>query len=97
MVRSTQDTDRSGGKSVLLGLGLDNDDGHTRVTRGKNFRLLGGSQQTHEAMQEQAIRLNEKLDKSGLRLEDVDRSQFLDLAHEVGMTVVPEDIQQKKD
>ena len=28
-------------KALLLGVGLDNDDGEVRVTRGKNFRLVG--------------------------------------------------------
>ena len=30
-------------KALLLGLGFDNKDGHTRVTLGENFRLIGGS------------------------------------------------------
>lgn len=78
-------------RSLLLGLGLDNDE-HVRITRGKNFHLLGGSQQTHESMQEQAIKLNEKLDQRGRELDEISRAEFVDLAREVGMTVVPEDV-----
>ncbi len=48
-------------KAALLGLGLDCEDGHTRLTKGENFVLYGGSQDTHAAMQETAIKLNEKL------------------------------------
>jgi len=92
MVRNIRNTSDKSPRSILLGLGLDNDDGHVRVTRGKNFRLLGGSTQTHEQMQEQATRFTEKLDKKGLRLEDIDHDEFVDLAHESGMTVIPEDI-----
>jgi hypothetical protein len=77
-------------KAHLIGLGLDNDDGHVRVTRGENFHLLGGSQETHEKMQEQAIKLNEKLNHRGKRLEDVSHEEFTDLAHELGMKVLPE-------
>ena len=55
----------------LLGLGLDGNDGHTRLTRGKNFVLYGGSEETHGRMQETAIKLNEHLDRRGQRLEDV--------------------------
>ncbi|HWC89738.1 MAG TPA: hypothetical protein VG433_08785 [Pirellulales bacterium] len=66
--------------AALLGLGLDGDDGHTRLTRGKNFVLYGGSEETHGQMQETAVKLNEQLDRMGKRLEDVpprDLSQML--------------------
>ena len=49
--------------TILLGMGFDNKDGHVRVTKGKNFALLGGSEETHVEMQEKAIKLNEHLDK----------------------------------
>ena len=83
-------------KSLLIGLGLDNDDGHVRVTRGANFRLLGGSQDTHEQMQEQTIKFSEKLDQRGRKLDDVSREEFLDLAHEAGMNVIPEDLKDSR-
>ncbi len=79
-------------KALLLGLGLDNQDGHVRMTKGENFHLIGGSQDTHEQMQEQAIKLNEKLSVKGKTLEQVSREEFVDLAHEVGMKVLPEDL-----
>ena len=59
-----------------MGLAFDNDDGHTRLTRGKNFLLLGGCQETHAVMQETAIKINEQLDKRGKRLEDVSAGSF---------------------
>ncbi|HEY5311139.1 MAG TPA: hypothetical protein VIK18_01425 [Pirellulales bacterium] len=67
-------------EAALLGLGLDGEDGHTRLTRGKNFVLYGGSEETHGQMQETAVKLNEQLDRMGKRLEDVpprDLSQIL--------------------
>lgn len=72
-------------KALLLGLGLDNKDGHTRVTRGDNFLLAGGSEETHDHMTEGAIKLNEQLKKRGKQLEDVSRDEFLDLAHKAGL------------
>ena len=38
-----------------MGLGLDGEDGHRRVTRGKEFLLVGGSEETHERMQEEGL------------------------------------------
>lgn len=72
------------GKAVMLGLGLDSD-GHKRVTTGKNFVLVGGSEQTHEVMTEKAIKINEKLAAKGKELEEVSREEFDDIAHSVGL------------
>ena len=74
---------------------MDNADGHVRVTRGQNFHLLGGSQDTHEAMQEKCIKLNEKLDARGKQLEDLDRTELADLAAECDMNMPDADA--KKD
>jgi len=71
-------------KAVLLGLGLDSD-GHKRLTTGPNFALLGGSQDTHDAMTEKAIKINEKLAAKGKKLEDVSREEFDEIAQSVGL------------
>jgi hypothetical protein len=75
-------------KAKLLGLGLDNDDEVVRVTRGKNFELCGGSQETHQSMQEKCIKFNEKLDAKGKEMGDLERQEFLDLAGECQMNVI---------
>ena len=70
--------------AMLLGLGLDSD-GHKRITKGDNFTLVGGTQNTHEEMTEKAIKINEKLKARGKRLEEVSTAEFEDIAHEVGL------------
>ena len=75
-------------KAALLGLGLDSD-GHKRITKGDNFLLVGGSQETHEVLTETAIKLNEKLKARGQRLETVSHAEFDDIAHEVGLKKFP--------
>lgn len=57
-------------KAAMLGLGFDADDGHTRITKGDNFLLYGGSQETHAVLQETAVKINEQLDQRGMKLED---------------------------
>lgn len=69
-------------KSHLLGLGLDHEDGHTRITQGDNFSLLGGSEATHEKMQETCIRINEKIKQRGKTLEEITRQELTDLFRE---------------
>lgn len=66
-----------------MGVGLDGADGHVRLTRGKNYQLVGGSEQTHAVMQETAIKINEHVDRSGKRLEDVSREKLSDICNEV--------------
>jgi hypothetical protein len=73
-------------KSLILGVGLDNADGHVRITRGENFRLFGGSEETHGVMQEKAVKFNEKLKDRGKRLEEVSKEEFRDIAHEIGLS-----------
>jgi hypothetical protein len=72
-------------KRVLLGLGFDCKDGHIRLTKGKNFRLYGGSEETHEIMQEKAIKFNEQLDKRRKSLEEIDEKEFREIAENVGL------------
>jgi hypothetical protein len=74
-------------KSYLLGLGFDCKDGHLRITKGKNFRLLGGSEETHGLMQERAIKFNEQLDKRGKTLDKISNREFLDIAHGIGFKI----------
>ena len=68
--------------AVMLGVGLDGHDGHRRVTKGDNFCLVGGSEETHEAMTETAVKINEKLARKGKHLSEVSREEFADLLRE---------------
>jgi len=80
----SKQSDRKRKPALILGIGLDND-GHKRVTTGKNFALLGGTEETHQDMTEKAIKINEKLDAKGKRLEDVSVEEFNDIADSVGL------------
>lgn len=77
-------------KSLLLGLGLDNRDGHRRITRGENFRLYGGSRDTHSLMQEKAIKFNEHLKQKGKTLDEITRPEFREIAEKIGLTPPPD-------
>jgi len=75
-------------KAMLLGVGLDNEDGHVRITRGENFHLVGGSAETHGVMQEKCITFNEKLTARGKQLEQLERDELADLAAECQMKLL---------
>jgi hypothetical protein len=63
----------------LIGLGLDNDDGHKRITSGEQFMLVGGSQQTHEVMTETVVKTFEELKRRDKRLETVDPRELAEI------------------
>ena len=78
-------------KSILLGLGFDNKDGHLRITKGKNFSLYGGSKETHQLMQEKAIKFNEQLDRRRKNLEQISIGEFYEIAHHIGLKLPKDD------
>ena len=68
----------------FLGVGLDGDGEH-RITRTEHFFLIGGSEGTHERMQDAAIKFNEDLDRLGQPLQQLPVKEVVDLlrkAHE---------------
>ena len=74
-------------KKMLLGAGLDSD-GEYRVTRGEDFLLVGGKRETHEEMQEKAVKFSEKLSERGRTIDDVSRKEAREIAEEIGMKLL---------
>ena len=71
-------------ESFLLGVGLDGKDGHRRVTHGEGFHLEGGSEETHERMQETIIRVTEKLERKGRSIPESTTEELRDILFEAG-------------
>ncbi|MFO0936079.1 MAG: hypothetical protein U0798_06130 [Gemmataceae bacterium] len=63
----------------ILGVGLDGKDDQKRITRTPEMVLLGGSKETHEQMQETAIRFSEGLEKRGKTLAEASFNEVRDL------------------
>ncbi len=68
---------------MLLGLGFDSKDGHKRYTKGDDFVLMGGSEETHEKMTETAIKVNEKLAKKGRSIRTASDEELRDIFGEL--------------
>jgi len=66
----------------FFGIGLDNDDGHKRITNSEHFLLLGGSAETHEKMQATVLRFDEKLKNKGKSLRETEPEEALDMLFE---------------
>lgn len=83
--KSSRKPENAAGVKGILGVGLDGTDGQRRITRTDEMILVGGSKDTHERMQETAIRFAEGLEKRGKTLPEANLREVVDLlrgAHE---------------
>jgi len=65
----------------LLGIGLDNEDGHKRITRAEKFSIVGGSEETHGRMTETLVKTFEDLKSRGKELETTEPPELVELLH----------------
>ena len=68
-------------KAALLGLGLDNDDGHKRITTGEQFAIVGGSEETHGRMTETVVKTFEELKSRKKHLHQVEPAELAEILH----------------
>lgn len=68
-------------KAHLLGVGLDNEDGHKRLTSAEQFTIVGGSDETHGRMTETVIKTFEELKTRGKPLEVVGPTELAEIIH----------------
>jgi hypothetical protein len=68
-------------RAALVGLGLDNADGHKRVTTGEQFAIVGGSEETHGRMTETALKTFEELKSRQKQLHQVDPEELAEIIH----------------
>jgi hypothetical protein len=68
-------------QAALLGVGLDNHDGHKRLTTGEKFLVVGGSEETHERLTETVVKTFEELKQRGKPLEEVEPTELTEIIH----------------
>jgi hypothetical protein len=67
--------------SGLLGVGLDNTDGHKRITTGEKFAIVGGSDETHGRMTETVVKTFEHLKRKGKDISEVGVKELAEIIH----------------
>ena len=65
----------------LLGIGLDNEDGHKRITSAEQFTIVGGSDETHGRLTETVIKTFEELKTRGKALQAVEPQELAEIIH----------------
>jgi predicted RecB family nuclease len=73
-------------KGLLLGIGLDNKDGHKRITKADDFSIVGGSEETHEKLTETAIKTVEDLSKKGKSIHTAEIDEIRDIVNKHSQT-----------
>jgi hypothetical protein len=63
----------------FIGVGLDNQDGQKRVTTSEHFLIVGGSEETHERMQDTVMRFDESLKRKGKTLGETSAEEAAEL------------------
>ena len=66
-------------RAHVLGIGLDNEDGHKRITQAEQFSIVGGSEETHGRMTETVVKTFEDIKRDGKSLATVEPKQLSDL------------------
>jgi hypothetical protein len=67
----------------LLGVGFDAEDGHLRLTKGENYDVLMGSDESHEYLQRLIQNIEAELLEQHLGLDDLTPEQFSDLVRKL--------------
>jgi hypothetical protein len=63
----------------LLGVGLDHDDGHKRLTSAEEFTIVGGSEETHGRMTETVVKTFEELKSRGKKLHAIEPRELAEI------------------
>lgn len=63
----------------IFGFGMDNKDGHKRITQGAAFELFSGSEASHEEMQALCVLLDEEFKARGSSLEEATKEDVIAL------------------
>lgn len=67
-------------QAKIIGLGLDGRGGPHRIITGRDYLMLGGSQETHDEMLETVLRLEVELERRGQELGEVGPEDLAEIA-----------------
>lgn len=68
----------------VLGLGVNAEDGHTRISKGEHFQIYLGSDEAHETMLALCVKIERRLTKCGMKINDLNQEEFIELLKELG-------------
>jgi uncharacterized protein YjlB len=70
-------------KGFLVGVRLDKGDGHKRISRGKDFVVVGGAKEGHEHLRETVAAMSDEVKQRGKDVAEVQREEFREIFEKV--------------
>ena len=67
----------------LLGVGFDHEDEQIRITQSKNYKILMGSNSSHQALQKICSKIDQAIESSNRVLNDYTPEEFMELMQEI--------------
>ncbi len=67
----------------MIGICIDNDDGHKRVTQVEQFLVVGGSQESHEVLTLACLKVFENFKQTGKRIESIEPDELIEIINKI--------------
>jgi phosphopantothenate synthetase len=67
----------------LLGVGFDSEDGHIRITKGENYDVLMGSDESHEYIQQLIQKIESELKNRGVSLDNLTPEELAQIVESI--------------
>jgi hypothetical protein len=67
----------------LLGVGFDAEDGHVRITKGEQFDVLMGSDESHQYITGLITKIEDELKSRNMSLDDLTPEEFTQFVESV--------------
>jgi hypothetical protein len=66
-------------RGLLVGVRVEKTDGHSRVSRGRDFLALGGTKEGHEHLRETVAAISDEVGRRGCSMGEVRREEFREI------------------
>lgn len=67
----------------FIGICIDNDDGHKRLTQAEQFLIIGGTQEAHEVLTVACLKTFQNLKQNRKRLEQIEPDELIEIINRI--------------
>lgn len=70
-------------KAIIVGIAGNSKDNHKRITKGENFCLYGGTEESHDNMIESVLEFNALRTKYGKSLDELTEDEYFKIVNDL--------------
>lgn len=67
----------------LIGICIEENDGHRRITQAEQFLIIGGSQESHQHVTLACLKVLDNLKQNGKRLELIEPNELINIINKI--------------